>query len=251
MLLYAHRGAPGPTSVENTVPAVACALSRGPDGADGVEVDLRLSRDGVLVVCHDPELRRLVGSPLAVATSTWEELRRTCAARGVPLARAEELLATAAGRPVVLELKQPPPGRTPLTAVALVHLLASLTAAGLPLEVTVSSFSPALIAAVQVAAPGGPRMRTALLGRLTDRPTTLVRRAVDAGHDEVHPHVTALLAEPVAVERAHGLGVAVVPWTVNRDRALRRVAGLGVDGMITDVPAAARLALVTRAAVTA
>jgi glycerophosphoryl diester phosphodiesterase len=252
--LYAHRGSPGPTSVENTVPAVTSALScprGGGGGADGVEVDLRLSRDGVLVVCHDPDLRRLADSPLAVADSTWNELRRTCAARSVPLARAEWLLAAAAGRPVVLELKQPPPGRTPLTAVALVHLLTSLTAAGLPLDVTVSSFSPALVAAVRTTAPASLRLRTALLGRLTDRPTGLVRRALDAGHDEVHPHVTALLAEPVAVERAHAVGVTVVPWTVNRARALRRLAALGVDAMITDVPTAARLALAPGRAVAA
>lgn len=249
MLLYAHRGAPGPASVENTVPAVRAALSSSQDGADGVEVDLRLSRDGVLVLCHDPDLRRLVGSPLQVATCTWRELCASCAERDVPLARAEMLLAAAAGRPVVLELKHPPPGRTPLTAVALVHLLAHLTAAGLSLDVTVSSFSPALLAAVRVAAPTGLPMRTALLGRRTDRPAALVRRAVDAGHDEVHPHVAALLAEPGAVERAHALGVAVLPWTVNRDRTLRRLRDLGVDGAITDVPASARLALRARPSV--
>ena len=256
MRLYAHRGSPGPTSVENTVPALTCALSSrvgGGGGADGVEVDLRLSRDGVLVACHDPDLRRLAASPLAVADSTWGALRRTCATRGVPLARAEWLLAAAAGRPVVLELKAPPPVRTPLTAVALVHLLTSLAAAGLPPDVTVSSFSPALVAAVRTSALPGLRLRTALLGRLADRPTGLVRRAPDAGHDEVHPHphARALLAEPVAVERARAVGVSVVAWTVNRGRALRRLAALGVDAVITDAPAAARLALVPAGAAAA
>ena len=103
--------------------------------------------------------------------------------------------------------------------------------------------SPALIAAVRVAAPRGLPVGTALLGRLTDRPTALVRRAVDAGHDEVHPHVAALLAEPRVVARAHAVGVAVLSWTVNRDLALRRLRELGVDGAITDVPASARRAL--------
>lgn len=246
--LYAHRGSPGPTSVENTVPAVSAALSAG---ADGVEVDLRLSLDGVLVVSHDSDLRRVAACPLAVAATPWDRLRDACDRRGVPLARAEWLLAAMAGRPVVLELKQPPPGLTPSTARALVGVLTGLAAAGLPLEVTVSSFSPPLVAAVRASAPRALGLRTALLGRVTDRPSALVRRALDAGHDEVHPQVAALLAEPSAVDRAHALGVTVVPWTVNRSRAVRRLSTLGVDGMITDVPVSARTALAARGAAAA
>jgi glycerophosphoryl diester phosphodiesterase len=45
------------------------------------------------------------------------------------------------------------------------------------------------------------------------------------------------------VATAHAVGVRVVPWTVNRGWALRRVAALGVDAVITDVPAAARRAV--------
>ena len=86
-------------------------------------------------------------------------------------------------------------------------------------------------------------LRTALLGDVRDRPTGLLRQALQDGHDQVHPNVAALLAEPAAVRRAHALGVGVVPWTVNRSRALRRLAALGVDGIITDVPRSARLAL--------
>lgn len=240
MRLYAHRGSPGPSRFENTLPAVAACLL---DGADGVEVDLRLSADGVLVVSHDPTLRRVAGSGLAVATSAWEELRVASACAGVPLARAEEVLTVLAGRPVVLEVKRPLPGAVPATVAALVALLAALRRQGLPLDVTVSSFSPAVVAAVRGDAPGELGLRTALLGDVRDRPTSLLRQALEDGHDQVHPNVAALLAEPSAVARAHALGVGVVPWTVNRGRALRRLAALGVDGFITDVPRSARLAL--------
>lgn len=240
MRLYAHRGSPGTATFENTLPAVAAALG---SGADGVEVDLRLSADGVLVVCHDADLHRLVGSPLEIATGRWTDLRRACASQGVPLARVEDLLACTAGRPVVLELKTPPPGRTPATAYAVLEML---HAAGLPPEVTVSSFSAPLVGAVRELAP--PGVRTALLGDVRVRPTALLRRALDGGHDEVHPHVGALLREPGAVDLAHAVGACVVPWTVNRGRDLRRLAALGVDAMITDVPAGARLALSARRA---
>ncbi|MCW2665850.1 MAG: glycerophosphoryl diester phosphodiesterase, partial [Frankiales bacterium] len=87
MRLYAHRGSSGTTSsestlVENTLPAVTGCLA---DGADGIEVDLRLSADGVLVVCHDPDLRRLTGTALPVATTRWDDLRSTALAARVPL----------------------------------------------------------------------------------------------------------------------------------------------------------------------
>ena len=240
MRLYAHRGSPGSCFVENTLPAVtACLL----DGADGVEVDLRLSADGVLVVSHDPTLRRTAGAGLAVATSTWEQLRVASACGGVPLTRVEEVLAVLAGRPVVLEVKRPLPGAVPQTVAALVAVLAGQRRDGLPLDVTVSSFSPAVVAEVRATAPQELGLRTALLGDVRDRPTSLLRQALEDGHDQVHPNVAALLAEPSAVGRAHALGVGVVPWTVNRGRALRRLAGLGVDGFITDVPRSARLAL--------
>lgn len=222
------------------MPAVTNSLSAG---ADGVEIDLRLSSDGVLVVCHDPDLRRLTGSALEVATTSWNHLRATCDQHGVALARAEWMLAAVAGRPVVLELKRPAPGLVPATVNALVDLLCTWAAAGQPLEATVSSFSPALAAAVRASLPATLAVRTALLGLPTDRPSGLLRQALDAGHDEIHPHVTALLADPAAVARAHGLGMSVVPWTVNRGLALRRLAALGVDAAITDVPGRARLAL--------
>jgi len=238
--ILAHRGSPGHCFVENTLPAVAASMQ---DGADGVEVDLRLSADGVLVVCHDPTLRRLAGSPLSIATSSWEQLRATSASAGVPLTRVEDVVVVMAGRPVVLEVKRPQPGAVPATVAALVGVLDDLRREGLPFDVTVSSFSPDVVARVRETAPVALGLRTALLGDVRDRPTSLLRHALHAGHDQVHPHVAALLAEPTAVGRAHALGVGVVPWTVNRGRALRRLAALGVDGVITDVPTSARLVL--------
>ena len=249
MRLYAHRGSSGPVRLdaptENTVPAVTACLSAG---ADGVEVDVRLSGDGVLVLCHDATLQRLAGSPLTVASSRWEELRAVSDRRGIALARVEQLLGAMAGRPVVLELKQPPPGLVPVTAQALCDTLSRLAGDGLALDVTVSSFSPALVDAVRRTAPSRLQLRSALLGDVVDRPTRLLREALQAGHDEIHTHVAAVLAEPGVVRTAHAVGVGVVPWTVNRGRSLRRLAQLGVDAVITDVPAQAREALEARRA---
>jgi glycerophosphoryl diester phosphodiesterase len=239
--ILAHRGSPTSGTFENTVPAIAAALATG---ADGVEVDLRLTADGVLAVCHDPDLGRLTGRPLPVHDTGWAELREAAAARGVALARVEWVLAAAAGRPVVLELK-PAPAEA---AQVLVDRLGALNAAGLPLAVTVSSFDPALARAFRAAAPRHLRARTALLGRPGCLPLAVLRQALEDGHDQVHPHIGDLMEHPEVVATAASCGAAVVPWTVNSRRALRRCAQLGVAAVITDVPQSARLALGVRAA---
>lgn len=239
MRILAHRGSPTPSTTENTVQAVTAALLAG---ADGVEVDLRLSADGVLVVCHDPDLRRVAGSPLPVAQAPWPVLRAAADGAGVPLARAEEVLGAAAGAGVVLELKAPPPAprARARTAEALVDRLCSLRTIGLAADVTVSSFDASLVKLVRAELPVDVPVRTALLGRPGWRVSALLRQALAAGHDEVHPHVLDVLAAPKAVAAAHALGLAVVPWTVNARRALRRCGDLGVDAVITDVPVTAR-----------
>ena len=242
MLILAHRGLPGADRPENTLAAVAAAFDAG---ADGVEVDLRLTADGVLAVSHDPDLGRLTGHARPVAASSWPELGTTAGLCGLQLARLEQVLALASGRRVVLELKKPPPAPDAerRTALAVAGQLRSLTRAGLPLDVTVSSFSPTLVAAVRQLLPRRSGVRTALLGRPFDRAASILRQAIDGGHDEMHPHVLPLLAETTVVSAAHACGVAVVPWTVNRRREVRRLDRLGVDALITDVPVSARAAL--------
>jgi glycerophosphoryl diester phosphodiesterase len=237
VLVLAHRGLPAQRRPENTVAAVAAAYAAG---ADGVEVDLRSTLDGVLALSHDPDLGRVAGTPRPVASSTWRELRRAGRTGGLRLARVEDVLAVAAGRRLVLELKRcAQPEDEERTAHAVVACLRAALPAG-PLAVTVSSFSPSLLGAVRDQLPVAA-VRTALLGRPVHRVPALLRTALDAGHDEVHPHVLPLLAEASVVARAQRCGLAVVPWTVNRRVHLHRLRRLGVDGVITDVPVEARL----------
>lgn len=237
MRIIAHRGAPAPGRIENTVPALGTAFA-GP--AHGVEVDLRRTADGVFAVCHDPDLLRLTGRDLRVATTPWPVLRAAAAGSGVPLARMEEVLAVAAGRPVVLELKPNQPGAGP----ALVERLAHLRGIGVPLSVTISSFDARLLADVRRTA--GPELRTALLGRPGCLAVATARLALAGGHQEVHPHVSDLLADPDAAREAASSGLAVVPWTVNSSRMIRRCAELGCAGVITDLPRKAQAALDAR-----
>jgi glycerophosphoryl diester phosphodiesterase len=244
VLLLAHRGLPAPDRPENTADAVTAAFAAG---ADGVEVDLRLTADDVLVLSHDAHLGRVAGRPAHVARCGWRELRAHAAAGGVDLARPEDVLVAAAGRRVVLEVKKPPPGpaATARTALAVAQLLRDLRRSDVPLDVVVSSFSATLLGHLRRLLPPVTGVRTGLLGRPLAAPSSLLRQALAAGHDEVHPWVESLLAAPEAVETAHALGVAVCPYTVNRRRDVRLLARLGVDALITDVPVSARLAMAT------
>ncbi|QFG69583.1 glycerophosphodiester phosphodiesterase [Ornithinimicrobium pratense] len=79
VLVIAHRGLVGPDRPENTLAAVEAAFAAD---ADGVEVDLRLTADGVLVLSHDADLRRLTGIPLPVVSSSWTDLSLAAARTG-------------------------------------------------------------------------------------------------------------------------------------------------------------------------
>ena len=72
MLILAHRGA-SDARLENTLAAFTHAIERG---ADGVELDVQLSRDGEVIVFHDHDLARLAGRQEKIEHLTWDELSR-------------------------------------------------------------------------------------------------------------------------------------------------------------------------------
>ena len=235
--VLAHRGLSGATRPDNTVAAVAAALQLG---AHGVEVDVRLTVDGELVCSHDPVLVGRDGREVVIADATAAQVRSLDLGAGHRPATLAEVLAVVAlhDRSVVVEAKSvDAPGYARRLGRELAGALS-----GRPARVTVSSFDGDLLAALRpVLAPG--LARTALLGRGETPLTTLLRRAVDEGHDEVHPAVATVLEAPSAVGSAHRLGVGVTPWTVNGRHELRHLAALGVDAVITDHPARALDAL--------
>jgi glycerophosphoryl diester phosphodiesterase len=221
-----HRGAPAPGRPENTVAAVSEALLLG---ADGVEIDVRLTADDILVCSHDASARTRTGVVQDVAVSTSGELLD---ATGRPLATLDELLAVApAGFGVVVEVK---PVADAAAAVRTSQLLAGvLGTAAVGLDITISSFDADLLAMIRAACADLP-VRTALLGEKAEAAPAVVWRAAEDGHDEVHLPLVAVRRAPQVVETAHRLGLSVTSWTVNSRPDLRWVAELGVDAVITD-----------------
>lgn len=145
----AHRGLHGNGIVENSLSAAREAV-----GANyAIEVDLRLSKDGEVVVFHDKTLERLTGEQGEVAARTAAELK-TIRLKDTndTIPSLEDLLQTVRGEvPLVLELKSPWNGDTALAAKVADRLLDYKG------PVAVMSFDPDLVEALKKLAPGLPR----------------------------------------------------------------------------------------------
>jgi glycerophosphoryl diester phosphodiesterase len=213
-LVLAHRGA-SRAAAENTPEAFQLALRLG---ADGVELDARRAARGELVVYHDHQLagtpiRRLVEPPLpGLATA----------------------LDASVGGLVNVELKTD--GDAPRgVAAAFCGLLARRGGRD---RVLASSFDPAALRTVRALRPDVP---TALvIGADADVGAALIEVA-RAHHRAIHPK--SELVDRLLVEHARALGIALHVWTVNDADEVARLARLGVDGVITDVPDLALAAL--------
>jgi glycerophosphoryl diester phosphodiesterase len=239
-----HRGSPGPGRPENSVAAVTAALHQG---ADGAEIDVRLTADDRLVLSHDGIVLTHNGQRLDVASSSSDDLLSAAGPNSVAtLADVLAALQRPAGSSVVVEAKS-------VTDVAVAVRTASVLADVLGAtagnaDVTVSSFDPTLLALIRRTCADLP-VRTALLGDTADPAAAVVRRAHVDGHDEVHLPLVGVRRTPWAVDTARSLGLAVTCWTVNRRSDLRWVAELGVDAVITDDVQGARTELDRAAAV--
>lgn len=226
--VLAHRGA-ARVAPENTVAAFVAASALG---ADGVELDVHRTADAALLVHHDAEARG-VG---VLAKRSEAEIR----ASRPEIPTLEEALDACAGMLVNIEVKNLPgdadydPGES--VAGAVVERLARR---GRRDDVLVSSFS--LASADRVRELDGS-IPTAFLTLVGMDPVDGVDIAHEHGHGAVHPDVRALVGEAAAatIARAHDFGMAVNVWTVNGEDEMRRLAALGADAIITDVPDVAK-----------
>jgi glycerophosphoryl diester phosphodiesterase len=213
--VFAHRGCTDGFT-ENTLEAFAEAKRLG---ADGVELDVRLTADSALAVHHDPRVAGL--GPLA-------ELTVPELPGHIPLL--VDALAVCEGMVVNVEIKNDPrePGHDPGETVAALTA-AAIAEAGWVDRVIVSSFQPSTLRAVQAA--DGRLPLGVLWPFLTDVDAGL-NLAVAEGWSAVHPFVPD--ATPKLVEQAQAAGLAVNVWTVNGSHDLMTLVELGVEAVITD-----------------
>lgn len=224
MLVIGHRGA-SYDYPENTLDAFAGALSQG---ADWVELDVRCTSDGVLVVHHDPFLP----DGRSVADTSHRALPVSVPTLGAALSLMGPL-------GVNVEIKNSPgePGHdaTGWLAQATVTAIAEF---GNDLDILVSSFDLDTLAAVRGA---DPDLATGYLVLSPEEPVDAVEAALSAGHCAVNPWDPCVTAATIA--RCHGAGLEVNVWTVDDPDRIRQLADWGADSVITNRPAVALRAL--------
>jgi len=220
MSVIAHRGGRG-TWRENTLEAFAAARSMG---ADGIELDARLTRDGLVVVHHDDDLES--GDRIDALRS--DELPEWLPDLAGVISAFRDLLSN-----IEIKLDAVEPGRRPDAARcrALATGVAELVVRN-PGRVIVSSFWPDALVVFGEAAPG---VATGLLvhpGLSPEKTREAVASASNLGCSTFHPFYLAATAD--VIDLCHETGLEVAVWTVNPPADLRGLEESGVDALITD-----------------
>lgn len=247
--MIAHRGA-AHDAPEHTVHAYAAAVEQG---ADGLELDLQLTADGVLVACHDDTLERIAGVPDRVAEVAHERLldldvgawfnrafpdradERFVGARILSLA---EVLARFPYQRLLLELKDPGQHGGRLERALVDTLGAAGELAPADPRCLVIAFDGDSLGRVHALSPDLP------VGLLWIRAEASIVAAEVSDWIRVSaPNVYPLLVHPDHVAAAHARGLEVYAWTVDEPDEITAVAATGADGIITNRPALARRVL--------
>jgi glycerophosphoryl diester phosphodiesterase len=240
-LVFAHRGGSG-LAPENTITAFETAMALG---ADGVELDVRLSRDGVVVVHHDALLDRTTNTRGGVDALNADELacvdagyhfRRGSShpyrAQGIGVPTLAAVLARFRHARVIVELKL----NAPELAAAALDVVRRADAVD---RVCFGSFGRRVLRAARAAEPAlatsaaREEVRWALYRSWCRWPH---RRPAYAGFQVPEWSGRTRIVSGPFVDAAHRAGLGVQVWTVDAEDAARRLLGLGVDALITDRP---------------
>lgn len=238
-MIIAHRGASA-EAPENTLAAFRLAWEQG---ADGVEMDLRMTRDNRVAVIHDADLRRVAGNAHKVAMLSGAELGQIPTGLGMRVERGQPvtvplldqvLREVPTGRKVFLELK---------AGVGLVEEVQRVLEASWlePGQVVVIGFDRAL---VQLAKEVMPVVEAAWV---VDYPSVwnlhhLIKLARSHRINGLDLRVDWPLT-PDDVKRSHDAGLKIYIWTVDDPARAKELAEMGVDGLTTNGPRLLRQAV--------
>ncbi|MGH9102080.1 MAG: glycerophosphodiester phosphodiesterase [Acidimicrobiales bacterium] len=258
VLAYAHRGGAreGPSS---TIAAMRGALAAG---VHALELDVHASADGVLVCCHDDTVDRTTDGHGSIAELTFAELSGLDAAywfvpgrevapgleaasyplrgraREDPEYRIPSLSAVLEAFPGILlnlDIKRTEPDVLPYEA----GLAELLELHGRRDDVIVVSFSDHALARFTAVSPHVSTAAGAMATGAFWQAVQEGRRPPDLPHVALQVPVTMggeVVADGALVSAAHEAGMAVHVWTVDDPAEMRRLAALGVDGIMSDLP---------------
>ena len=227
MHIIAHRGW-SECYPENTHAAFAAALTTG---CHGIEFDVRLSAEGVVVVSHDATLARFGGSSVPVSQLTVAGLRTS-----YPLPTLAEVLDRYRQVELLIELK--PHGGPAWTARLLAAICRQIRQPAVRERVQLLCFNPGVLRAAHAALPRLRLVRNCITIPQASTAKSAAWMAVHAYCYALDPDFSAWTPALVAMARKHGLRTSA--YTINRLPELRRMAALGLDAVITNRPLWAR-----------
>lgn len=240
--VFAHRGVSGDYP-ENTMPAFQAALRLG---APYIELDIHMTRDGEVVVFHDPDLRRITGDAGLLKDRTLAGLQTLDAGRnferdgsrpfrdaGLTIPSLQDVLTALPQELFVVEIKQTEPSLVPA-------MLALIEKTGMSRRVLIASEHQEPLDEVRKLAPQLPTNFSAL-------EVAQFMAALKTGFQNYLPPGDALqippehqghpLATPEVIEAAHRYGIEVHVWTINDSAQIHDLLAIGVDGIMSDYPA--------------
>lgn len=222
LTLVGHRGAMG-LEPENTLRSF---LRAEQEGADEIELDLWLSKDGQLVILHDGNVERTTNGTGDVAAMTLAEIKQLDAGLGETVPTFDEVL-DAVELPIQAEIKTTAAARAVIDTIRDRRLLD---------RITVTSFHADILAAAKEYLPD---VRTGLIYSGAPTDSVEVAKSLDAGL--LCLGIGTLSLE--LVEQAHQADLGVIAWPVNDTERLASAREIGVDGVTTDYPGLLREAL--------
>jgi glycerophosphoryl diester phosphodiesterase len=221
-VIIAHRGA-SLEAPENTLAAFQRAMALK---ADGIELDVQITSDGIAVVFHDDSLRRLTGKAGRLTAKTWAELqtlRVLGSDQGIP--RLKDILVQTRGRIVVqIELKR---------GVRVAPVLVAIRQARAASWVILASFEADLVREAAELAPRIPRM---LISEGRRSSAAILRQLAECKAVGISINCRAV-RRPEFIKYFQDMGFTVWCWTVNDKRTAKRLIAWGADGLLGDNPA--------------
>lgn len=233
MNIIAHRGASA-NATENTMAAFKKATEMD---VSGMETDIRLTKDGVPVLHHDPTLKRLTGSKKAIKHVTLAELKTyTFKKKGYPFRKSgaivtlEQFLTYMQDFPHItlhLEIKKEPELINNIEE----KILADIQKRNVTNQIVFSSFNHTCLHRLWEL---DSHSQIALLFTKQQPKFFDYINHLSMPITSIHPKHTVLTKD--MIKQAHQRGIAVNPFTVNKKRTARILRKMGVDGLITDHP---------------
>lgn len=219
--IVAHRAGP-PPAAENTLDALSLTLQTE---AEYAEIDVRLSRDSIVVVAHDPDLMRMAGSTARISETDYDSLQNILThqqaregLRSNIYTLGDFLDAARDHIRLMVELKKARP--------ALIEKILSLIRKKkMSSKVTIISMNPNAIQLLQKRAPriDVGYVSAYSIGHISQLPVELLA----LNHQSTSPQL---------VSKAHQQDLEVFAWTVNNAPLMAKMVEFGVDGIITDNP---------------